>query len=219
MKPEVIAREIVAREGGYVDDPDDPGGATKHGVTLATLRRLGRDLNGDGQIDKADVAVLDEEDAAEIFLAEYYRRPHIDRLPVALQPVVFDMQVHAGAAAVSLLQRLLRKMGFAIAVDGIIGPETIHAARAALAPEARLLVDAYAIERRNWYYRLADRHERLRKFVTRRDGGKGGWIARAEAFLSPDLHLSDAAHRARVARWGRGHVAGRAKTASEEAGA
>lgn len=36
-----IAEEIVAREGGYVNDPDDPGGATKYGVTLHTMRRLG----------------------------------------------------------------------------------------------------------------------------------------------------------------------------------
>ena len=36
-----IANEIVAREGGFVNDPADPGGATNHGVTLATLRRLG----------------------------------------------------------------------------------------------------------------------------------------------------------------------------------
>ena len=39
-----IADEIVAREGGYVNDPDDPGGATKHGVTIHTMRRLGLDL-------------------------------------------------------------------------------------------------------------------------------------------------------------------------------
>ena len=38
-----IAAEIVRREGGYVNDPDDPGGATKHGVTLGTLRGLGLD--------------------------------------------------------------------------------------------------------------------------------------------------------------------------------
>ena len=43
-----IAAGIVAREGGYVDDPDDPGGATKYGVTLATMKRLGIDLTGDG---------------------------------------------------------------------------------------------------------------------------------------------------------------------------
>ena len=36
-----IAKEIVAREGGFVNDPDDPGGATKYGVTIHTMRRLG----------------------------------------------------------------------------------------------------------------------------------------------------------------------------------
>ena len=39
-----LAEEIVAREGGYVNDPDDPGGATKYGVTIDTMRRLGVDL-------------------------------------------------------------------------------------------------------------------------------------------------------------------------------
>ena len=39
-----LAAEIVAREGGFVNDPDDPGGATNHGVTLNTLRRLGIDI-------------------------------------------------------------------------------------------------------------------------------------------------------------------------------
>ena len=33
-----LAAEIVAREGGFVDDPDDPGGATNHGVTIHSLR-------------------------------------------------------------------------------------------------------------------------------------------------------------------------------------
>jgi lysozyme family protein len=59
-----IAREIVAREGGFVDDPDDPGGPTNHGVTLATLQRLGRDINRDRKIDVADVQALGREAAA-----------------------------------------------------------------------------------------------------------------------------------------------------------
>ena len=50
-----IADQIIAREGGYVDDPDDPGGATQRGVTIGTLRRLGLDLNGDGRVTTADV--------------------------------------------------------------------------------------------------------------------------------------------------------------------
>ena len=47
---EEIAKEIVGREGGFVNDLDDPGGATKHGVTIHTMRRLGLDLTGDGAV-------------------------------------------------------------------------------------------------------------------------------------------------------------------------
>jgi len=59
-KIRAIARDIVRREGGFVDDPDDPGGATKHGVTLHTLRRLGLDLDGDQDVDRADVERISE---------------------------------------------------------------------------------------------------------------------------------------------------------------
>ena len=53
-----IATEIVRREGGYVNDPDDPGGVTKFGVTIHTMRRLGLDLTGDGKVSAADVKAL-----------------------------------------------------------------------------------------------------------------------------------------------------------------
>lgn len=56
-----IATAIVAREGGYVNDPDDPGGATNFGVTIHTMRRLGLDLTGDGQVDVRDVRKLTQE--------------------------------------------------------------------------------------------------------------------------------------------------------------
>ena len=45
-----IAEQIVETEGGFVDDPDDLGGASKYEVTLGTLKRLNRDLTGDGKI-------------------------------------------------------------------------------------------------------------------------------------------------------------------------
>lgn len=63
-----IAEDIITREGGYVDDPDDPGGATKYGVTLATLRRLGLDLTGDGQVDRRDVASVSRSQAVDLFI-------------------------------------------------------------------------------------------------------------------------------------------------------
>nr|WP_321253104.1 holin-associated N-acetylmuramidase [uncultured Ruegeria sp.] len=197
-----IARGIVAREGGYVDDPDDPGGPTKFGVTISTLRRLGLDLTGDGEISHADVRALSRNQAVEIFLQYYFEEPRLGLLPEMLQATVFDMYVNAGAHAVRILQRLLVQMGFAVTMDGVVGLQTAEACREAAMPDAVALRDAYGIARRNYYFQLADRRPASRKYARTRSGGKGGWIRRAEEFLSPDYHLSDAEFQRRVSRWG-----------------
>jgi lysozyme family protein len=98
-----IAKDILAREGGYVNDPYDPGWATNHGVTVHTMRRLGLDLTGDGIVDGEDVRVLDAARALQIFIDHYFRGPGLDGLPIALQPSVFDMYVNAGNNAIKVL--------------------------------------------------------------------------------------------------------------------
>jgi lysozyme family protein len=197
-----IAEEIVAREGGFVNDPDDPGGATNHGVTIGTLRRLGIDVNRDTRIDVADVKALSRAQAVEIYLEHYYTRPGIAALPEAVQASVFDMYVNAGGNAVKILQRLLGDMGFPCDADGAVGPQTIRAAQMAYEAAPSHLADAYGIARRNYYYALADKRPASRKFARARDGGKGGWIKRAEEFIAPRYHLTAAQHAARVAAWG-----------------
>jgi len=197
-----IATDIVAREGGFVNDPDDPGGATKHGVTLGTLRRLGVDSTGDGRTDIADVRALTRAQATEIFVDHYYRAPRIDRLPQVLQSSVFDMYVNSGSNAVRILQRLLNDMGQFVEVDGVIGPRTAAAAHAAAEDAPSHIGDAYGIARRNYYYALADQRPASRKYARRRDGGKGGWITRAEEFITDRYHLTEQQHASRVATWG-----------------
>ena len=159
-----IASAIVVREGGFVNDPDDPGGATKYGVTIHTMRRLGLDLTGDGAVDVADVRRLGRAQAVDIFVRHYFNAPRIAELPAPLQPSVFDMYVNAGSNAVKILQSLLREMGQDITVDGAIGPS--------------------------------------RKYARSRTGGKGGWIRRAEEFIAPRYHMSEADFARRVAQWG-----------------
>jgi lysozyme family protein len=198
---EDIARDIVAREGGFVDDPDDPGGATKHGVTIHTMRRLGLDLTGDGRIDARDVHALGPEEAADIFVRHYFRDPRLGGLPACLHASIFDMYVNAGANAVKILQTLLRDLDHDIAVDGVVGPRTIAAASAVADLDAALFRDAYGIARRNYYFRIADGRSTSRKYVRTRAGGKGGWITRAEEFISSRFHLSDADFRKRTAAW------------------
>ncbi|MTH77469.1 holin-associated N-acetylmuramidase [Paracoccus aestuariivivens] len=199
---EQIAAEIVAREGGYVNDPDDPGGPTNFGVTLATLRRLGLDRTGDSKIDLADLKAINKADAVRIFVDHYFLKPRLGELPAALQASVFDMQVNAGATAVKILQRLLSQMGFTTTDDGVVGPKTIEAARLAEIAARAFLADAYGIARRNYYYALADARPASRKFARSSSGGKGGWITRAEEFVSARYHLTMAEHQSRVAAWG-----------------
>lgn len=197
-----IATEIVAREGGFVNDPDDPGGATNFGVTIHTMRRLGLDLTGDGYINTEDVRRLTRGQAIDIFIKHYFERPLIGELPTPLQATVFDMYVNAGGNAVKILQRLLREMGFDVVVDGALGPQSFAAVRSAMRKAPEPFVDAYGIARRNYYFRLADRRPTSRKYARNRAGGKGGWIVRAEEFITPQYHLSRAAFNQRVAAWG-----------------
>jgi len=197
-----IADEIVAREGGFVNDPDDPGGATNFGVTIGTMQRLGIDLTGDGRVTVADVKRLTQAQARDIFVRHYFDEPRIGELPEILQASVFDMYVNAGGNAVRILQNLLNDMGQRVSVDGVIGPQTSAAAALAAAAAPRHLANAYGIARRNYYYALADKRPASRKFARRRDGGKGGWITRAEQFIAPRYHLSAQEHRQRVAKWG-----------------
>ncbi len=196
-----IAEEIVAREGGFVNDPHDPGGATKFGVTIHTMRRLGLDLTGDGKVDVSDVRRLSRAQAVDIFIQHYFQRPRIGDLPEPLHPSVFDMYVNAGGNAVKILQRLLGDMGIRVTVDGVLGPQTLKAAARAMRLAPDHFVDAYGIARRNYYFRLADKRPASRKYARTRAGGKGGWIKRAEEFIAPVYHLSTAAFQKRTAAW------------------
>ena len=196
-----IASAIVAREGGYVNDPADPGGATKYGVTIGTMKRLKIDVNRDGRVDEADVSALSRPQAETIFIEHYFRRPGIARLPASLHASVFDMYVNAGTNAVRILQRMVTKMGFPTQDDGAIGPKTVSAVAAAHAAAPRHISDAYGIERRNYYYALGDTRPASRKFARSRNGGKGGWITRAEEFIAPGYHFSAADHAKRTSRW------------------
>ena len=196
-----LAHEIVRCEGGFVNDPQDPGGASNHGVTIHTMRRLGLDLNKDGAITSADVRRLTGAQAVEIFIKHYFVEPRIAHLPKPLQASVFDMYVNAGSNAVKILQRLIRKFGFDCAVDGVIGPLTIAAAARAFDAVPDHMNDAYAIERRNYYFRLADKRPTSRKYARTRAGRKGGWITRAEEFMAAKYRLSQAQFQQRIAKW------------------
>lgn len=187
---------LLRLEGGYVNDPDDPGGPTNFGVTQATLASW-----RGHPVSAGDVRNMDIGEAREIYKRRYLVRPKIDQLPTALIPSVFDMNVNAGGNSIKILQRILREFKEDVSVDGALGPQSIAAAHRVMDSAGEYLVDAYGIERRNFYYRLADRRASSRKYARRRDGGKGGWITRAEEFMREKYRLTEAQHAERVRAW------------------
>ena len=90
-----------------------------------------------------------------------------------LHAPVFDLYVNAGSHAVKVLQRTLILFDMDITADGVIGPMTIAAAQTAARRAPDHLVDAYGIERVNYYLILADARPNLRKFARTRRGNKG----------------------------------------------
>jgi lysozyme family protein len=192
-----LAEELLTRDGCQDCATGTPGLA-EAGVGFSALRRPGC-----GTEQRRDAAAaLSHDKAVSLMLDRYLLRPHLNLLPAALQPVVFDMYVHSGAVAVKLLQRLLMAEGADLIDDGKIGARTLAAVRAAAERQGvDSLAHAYALARRDYAYALAEARPSSRKYVRRRDGGKAGWILRAEEFLPETLWLSDAEHRARTAHW------------------
>lgn len=83
--------ELFRHEGGYVDHPRDPGGATNLGITFATLR------NWRGKtITKADVKALTKDEAALIYRARYWNLIGADLIPAGPDAALFDVAVNSG---------------------------------------------------------------------------------------------------------------------------
>ena len=105
---------VLEAEGGYHNDPRDPGGETNFGIS----KRAYPDL---------DIANLTRAQARQIYQRDYWRAAHCHQLPPELAVVHFDCAVNQGArTAAHLLQRALN-----VRMDGIIGPVTLHTARSA----------------------------------------------------------------------------------------
>lgn len=116
---------VLASEGGYVDDPRDPGGATNMGITHKTLAAW----RGVKSVTKAQVKALSREEALQIYKANYWDRIAGDQLPAGVAYAVFDYAVHSGVSrAVKDLQRTLKYLGADPGtIDGVVGVRTLQA--------------------------------------------------------------------------------------------
>jgi lysozyme family protein len=108
---------VLSHEGGYVNNPLDPGKETIWGITARTARKWGY---------KGDMRFMSRDTAVEIYEQEYWTPVRGDELPFYLAFPTFDAAVNSGPPqAIKWLQRSIGCVD-----DGIIGPATLYAAKA-----------------------------------------------------------------------------------------
>jgi len=146
---------IFRHEGGFVDDPADPGGATNMGITIGTLAAV-----RGTPVTREDVQNLTREEARRIYRAHYWNALSCDSLPAGIDLVVFDFGVNAGVSrSAKLLQQLVH-----VEADGEIGPITAGAART-IDPDH--VITAFSDARMD-HYRSLSTWERFKDGWTRR---------------------------------------------------
>ena len=148
-----IIEVVLHHEGGYVNDPDDPGGETNFGVA----KRSHPDV---------DIANLTKDGAKEIYKEHYWDKNKVESLSEELRHIYFDMCVNQGRGrAVKILQKAANAKGANLKVDGGMGPMTI----AAMDGVELQRVRAYRVK---YYADLVTRKPDLEKFYF-------GWFRRA----------------------------------------
>ena len=164
---------LLKFEGGYVDDPTDPGGETNKGVTMAVFRQSSHHLLG-LEPSSANLRALTDAQAGILYRHLYWDRMQGDSFALQeLANIVCDFYVNAGTHATSMLQQLVNGMGGTkVVVDGNVGAATLQA-MAGLAQDR--LYSLYKQQRIGYYQQLGLRYP---QFVE-------GWLARVNTF--PEL--------------------------------
>lgn len=169
---------LLMHEGGYVNNPNDPGGATNYGVSLRFLQDHPEagDFDNDGKVDAEDIANMTVDDAKAIykqFWWDAFNYGNINDQTVATK--VFDLSVNMGAKrAHILLQTAIDKtFGLNLTCDGVLGPASLRVLNSITdGDQEQQLISAYCDETWAFYQRLIANNPKLSVF-------QKGWKNRA----------------------------------------
>ena len=130
---------VLAHEGGFVNHPRDPGGATNKGVTQKVYNAY-RDYM---HLPRQSVKYILDSEVSDIYYKQYWRTIKGDTLPCGIDYAVFDFGVNSGVVrAAKYLQRLV-----GVEADGIIGFVTVAAVEKACQKDAALCIAQYCANR------------------------------------------------------------------------
>ena len=161
---------VLRHEGGFVDNPNDPGGATDFGISLRWLQSKGllAELEAEDKTQDEVMAIrsMTKEQAMGYYKAYFWDPPKYQNLNAqSIATKLFDSAVNMGASrAHKLLQGCL-----GLPQDGILGPKTFAEANA-MSPS--VLVVKYQTAQAQFYRDLVAKNPKLEEFLT-------GWLNRA----------------------------------------
>jgi len=162
---------LIKTEGGYVNDLDDAGGATKYGISLRFLQSINFDVNGDGQVNNDDIISLTLENAKEIYYQKFWLPIYDEITASRLSTYIFDMSVNLSPKiSHTIFQRSTwawqQKINY-LEDDGIFGKESLKVANA----NGLMLMPSLRAERAGYYRTLVQIKPKLSKFLK-------GWLNR-----------------------------------------
>lgn len=157
---------VLKHEGHFVNDSQDPGGATNHGISLRFLKNLGYmcdgylvgDLDHDGDIDVNDIKKITREDAIKIYRTYFWDKFSYDKVNnQSVATKIFDACVNMGSKhAHQCLQRAIRSASeIELIEDGVIGQKTLDAINNT---DPGILLAAYRSELAGFYRLLKNSH-------------------------------------------------------------
>ena len=169
---------LLVHEGGYSNVSYDTGGETYQGISRNNWPNWPgwqiidqyKPLKHNQVIENVTLQNL----VTNFYKVHFWDVIKADQLPKEIRPLVFDFAVNSGTGtAVMALQRVLRdSTGKKIAIDGVVGPQTI-----ALANQlpAKQLFERYKQARYNFFVRIVERNPSQKKFLT-------GWLNRLNSY-------------------------------------
>ncbi len=172
MTIEEMLDTIFTHEGGFVDHPDDRGGATNFGITQRTYSQW-----LDRPVSVQDMQDMTKGIAKEIYLANYYYSPNIHQLPESIQPCVFDSAInHGPSRAIKFVQQVCNDIeSESLVVDGLCGRNTCRVALECASTKDNLLRAMLVNERIRFFAHIVAEDASQQKFLK-------GWLNRAESF-------------------------------------
>jgi len=169
---------VLRHEGGYVNNPNDPGGVTNYGISIRFLadHLEAGDFDGDGDVDAEDIANMTVEQAQEIYRQFWWDPYGYERfVDQTIATKTFDLAVNMGAKRSHiLLQTAVNKaFGLNLTVDGNLGKASYNAINACHdGDDEQTLLTAYCHEVWAFYQRLIANNSKLKVFAK-------GWKNRA----------------------------------------